>query len=161
MRPFATLVALLSLAGCSLFDGEPAEVGFTLTIPTRAPADVDVAATLDGRDVALSEQPTTGERLLYAEPISVGAGSTAVSCSVSDGSNQTRGEVDLDLTGGWRYSVWCAVADGNPIALCFGCSGSETFALDPRLGFAATDSLFVVWSESDPDHPVFYSPTSG
>ena len=148
------LVSLVALAGCSLFDGEPARIGFAVELPDGAA--LQAAASVDGRDVALTEQPTTGRPVFYAEPVEVSGGERTVGCTVSAGAASARSEVRIDLNEGWLYSVTCAVTDQDPAALCFGCQGSEASALPATLGRPATDSLFVVWGGYDPDNPVVY-----
>lgn len=154
MRLVLAVATLSALAGCSLVDGDPARIGFAVELSDGVALEASVR--LDGRDVALPEQPTTGGALFYAEPVDVSDGRRTVACAVSNGAPTTRGEVHLDLEAGWRYSVVCSVGRQDPFDLCFGCQGSEAFALDPALGRPAGDSLFVVWGGHDPDNPVLY-----
>jgi len=156
MRFPLAFVALVAVAGCSLFDGEPAQVCVSLTLPASVPAAVEGSVTVDGREVALTSQPTTGDRLLYAESLAAGPGSTPIACTLRNGTAVTRGEVEVDLTSGWRYTVMCSVERTDPLTRCFGCSGSAAFALDPALGVPAGDSLFVVWAGQDHNNPVLF-----
>ena len=82
-------------------------------------------------------------------------GSTAVECTVSNGSAATTGTLRLELEDGWRYPVTCAVQADDPAALCFGCRGSQAFALDPRLGLP-DQSLWLVWAGDPIDNPPDY-----
>jgi len=149
------LAAQIVLAGCSLVEGEPAQVAFRATLPA-APAAVEVDAALGGRAVALTEQAEAGQRSLYTEPVEASARPTVAGCTVSNGTAATHGEVELDLRSNWWYSVECVVASKNPAEACFGCQGAAAFALDPALGLPVGDSLFVTWGGYDIDNPVVY-----
>lgn len=155
LRLGAAGLALLALAGCSLFD-DPAEVNFAVWLSPEA-ASLDVEAALDGRAVALEPLATTGSGPVASSgPVETRARRTTLSCSVSNGTASARATVTLDLEAGFRYPVRCAVDTEDPAGRCFGCAGSERAALDPALGLDDDLSLYLVWSAEDPDNPVLY-----
>ncbi|WP_420457019.1 hypothetical protein [Rubrivirga sp.] len=148
----ALLLAVL-LSGCSLFGGDPAEIGFGVETPAPLTAEI----RLRGRPVPLrDDQPTTSGTLLYAEPAETAAGPATVACTVSSGTASTTGTLDLDLEAGWRYHVFCAASATDPADLCFGCRGSTSVALDPAFGLPADHRLWLVWGGDSVDNPVLY-----
>lgn len=141
----------LSLSGCSLFSGESEVVVDVRLSPEAETLAVEV--TVGGNPAATTASGAGGYQ---TGTLAVSASSTVVSCSVSSGSAATMGVVTLELEDGWRYPVTCAVQERDPSELCFGCRGSEAFALDPGLGVPTGQVLWVVWAGDPIDNPPVY-----
>ena len=73
-----------------------------------------------------------------------------------DGEAMSSGMVRLPLQPNNEYSVTVDIGESNPIRACLGCQGSKVFAIDPDLGYAPTDSLFIVWAGNSISNPVIY-----
>jgi hypothetical protein len=69
---------------------------------------------------------------------------------------QTRGSVELPLRSDWRWGVDFFIRDDDPAHTCFGCFGSVSYELDPRLGFGEGKKLYIVWGGNSISNPVIY-----
>ena len=140
---------LVFLSGCSL-SGDDAEVIVTVRLSPEA-LGLASEVRVDG-DVV----PTVGRgpELAFTQTVTA-RGSARVECTVSRGASSTTGSLRLDLEDGWRYPVTCAVQAEDPAALCFGCRGSQAFALDPGLGVPG-QHLWLVWAGDPIDNPPIY-----
>ena len=151
----AFALALVAFSACSLAE-EDASVQVVVSLPVGSPAGLDAAVSVGRRPVPLDAVPQRGGFAATAGPVAVRPGRSTVACAITDGSASTTGTLALDLTPGFTYDVACAVAAEDPADRCFGCQGSEAVALDPALGFDDGLSLYLVWSETDPDNVVLY-----
>ena len=145
------LALAVCLSGCSLFGGESEIVVDVQLSPEAGVLDVEVTVGGDVVD-ASTRQPGS----YPTATVTVSSKPTTVSCSVASGSAATMGFVRLDLQDGWRYPVTCAVRERDPAEACFGCRGSEAFALDPGLGIPSNQRLWVVWGGDSIDNPPLY-----
>lgn len=68
----------------------------------------------------------------------------------------TSGTLELDLKKDWRYSVNLHIGENDPFDVCFGCMGSDEYDLDPVLGYAGEENLYVVWGGNYISDPVIY-----
>ncbi len=157
LRAATALALSLALGACSAFGlGGDAEVGLMIVLPSAEAQALDFEATVGGRTFTRADFQDINARQFNADNIATTARPTSVSCTVSRGGTRSTGAVRLDLEDGWRYGVQCAVQRTNPIDACFGCRGSEAFALDTALGLPPGDSLFVVWGGDPIDSPPVY-----
>jgi len=68
----------------------------------------------------------------------------------------SQGAVVLPLREDWRWGVGIHAATSDPRLLCFGCVGSQAFALAPDFRPPGRDSIWVVWGGNSISHPVIY-----
>jgi hypothetical protein len=73
-----------------------------------------------------------------------------------DSPSTTTGSVDLSLRKDWRWGVEFIVSTTNPADICFGCTDSEAFGIDPALGYGPDVKLWVVWGGNRIKNPVMY-----
>lgn len=160
------LCASLLSSGCSLFDSEDAQVQFTVLERGNVTANMLKLTVSDG-----------GRRIWQVEgddfkPIAPGAsqrgtrvyrtsksGRLRLSFILSsDGALVSSGVVELDLRSDWIWDVSFIVGTNImiPVESCFGCYGSQTFALAPGFGEGDSDSLHVIWGGNSIKHPVIY-----
>lgn len=74
----------------------------------------------------------------------------------ADGSELTRGSLDLPLRRDWYYSVWFAIQEQDPCIGAFGCGGSTSFPVDARLGLSGEDRFWIYWGGNSISSPVVY-----
>lgn len=158
-RVFLVLFGAFLLAGCSVFSEEPAALTFRLS-PQDEPREhatlrLQFMEGIHTRTVSPDDFP---EGRSTTRPFSVSADEALIFADLIDtqSSARTRGVLRLPINEGWRYEVQVAVGSENPEGRCFGCMGSVSFALEPALGYAATDSLFLVWGGTSIENPVLY-----
>jgi hypothetical protein len=68
----------------------------------------------------------------------------------------TSGTVNMPLRGDWSWHVSFHLATTDPSIMCFGCTGSSSYDLDPMLGFDPDVRLWVVWGGNSITNPVVY-----
>lgn len=159
MRPGApslaiVLVALVLVSGCSCDDAE-IRLSVRPTQGSNSYPDIRVqyGAGLFAREIHLSSEHRS------VGPVSTRrSGTLEASFSIlsADGAPATSGSVELDLREDWRWGVEFVVSSEDPVGSCFGCVGSEAFELDPALGYAPDQRLYVVWGGNSICDPVTY-----
>jgi hypothetical protein len=150
---FACLFLILLLAGCS---GE-AEVRFAVQNNPGSEDVPSVMVTFRDGDKIRRVNLDSSNRL--AGPFSTStSGDLVITCSVL--SNQTEikssGSITLSLRDDWMWGVNFHISADDPSDMCFGCFGSESFNLDPALGFDEDEKLYIVWGGNSISHPVVY-----
>lgn len=158
-RVFWVFFSAFLLTGCSMFAEEPAALSFRLSLQD----DPGEHATLQLQFIEGIHTRTVGpddfeEGRSTTRPFSVSTDRVLIFADLIDTQSnaRTRGVLRLPIDEGWRYEVQVVVGSENPEGRCFGCMGSVSFALDPALGYAATDSLFLVWGGTSIENPVLY-----
>jgi hypothetical protein len=86
------------------------------------------------------------------------SGELDVTCSILTAQDEIKrgGSITLPLRDDWRWGVDFYISVDDPSEMCFGCFGSESFALDPALGYAEDKKLFIIWGGNSISHPVVY-----
>ncbi len=86
------------------------------------------------------------------------SGNLTVSCWVDseEQDSEPSGSIALSIREGWRWGVVFTISTEDPIDGCFGCTGSEGFELDPTLGYAPEEKLYVTWGGNSINNPVVY-----
>ena len=115
-------------------------------------------------DVVIRDGMHASELILNESTPSVGPfgtrkhGELKITCTVLlDGEpTQTRGSIELPLRPDWRWGVDFFIRDEDPAETCFGCFGSKSFELDPKLGYGEGKKFYIVWGGNSISHPVVY-----
>ncbi|PSQ88282.1 MAG: hypothetical protein BRD45_06775 [Bacteroidetes bacterium QS_8_64_10] len=128
----------------------------------RARTPVLRSGTLTGRSLTRNRRSASRSRYPlkektltrsdFSDGVKAGPFSTAIYGTLrieaallgEDGEAMSSGMVRLPLQPDNEYSVTVDIGESNPIRACLGCQGSKVFAIDPDLGYAPTDSLFIV-----------------
>lgn len=151
--PYACLLLLLFLVGCS---GE-ARVRFAVPYHPLAEDPPSVMVTFrDGDGIRWVELDSSNPS---AGPFSTKtSGDLEVKISIlSAGSGTIKaGSITLPLKDDWGWGVDFYISGDDPGNDCFGCFGSESFTLDPALGYEEDKKLFIVWGGNSISNPAVY-----
>jgi hypothetical protein len=72
------------------------------------------------------------------------------------GRTGSEGEVGVPMQADWLWGFDLHVADTDPRAACFGCTGSRRFELAPSLRRAPGQAVFVTWGGNSIRQPAIY-----
>ena len=149
-----TVLILCMLSGCG---SERSEIRLGLYWDhAEDPDPVYLVRLIDGFNIV--EHRLDAERTTLGPLRTSSAGTIRVEfVMLQDGvPTGTSGVLELPLKKDWRWGVDLCIAVDDPVQICFGCMGSESFDLDPVLGYDEEKSLFVVWGGNSISNPVIY-----
>jgi hypothetical protein len=157
-----SFILLLTFVGCPLSEGEDeSQVRLSIQGNTdllRRSLSVMLVAPgwikgLTGRDFGTPESANYTQT--FETPHS---GNLRIDLLLQDsfGGHPNSGSISVDIRPDWVWDVDIAVSNRNPFYGCFGCIGSQTFALDSVYQRTPGDSLFVIWGGNSIKHPVIY-----
>ena len=150
------LAALISLAALGCDDDARVTVRYdeVARLPsellTVTVTDPFATHTLRGRDIGGSGR----EGRQIETPI---VGKLRVAFRFATGSAVvSEGAAEVPLRADWIYGFSVQVDSVNPTRFCFGCMGSQAFALDEAYRRSARDSVWLVWGGNSIKNPVVY-----
>jgi hypothetical protein len=150
----ACLLLPALFTGCS---GGEAEVRFSVQSPPGAEDVPNVTVSFRDGDRIRGVELDASNRVSgkYSTKTS---GDLEVRCSIAtaQGEMPNVGSITLPLKNDWIWGVDFFISTVDPAAGCFGCFGSESFALDPDLGYEEDKKLYIVWGGNSISHPVVY-----
>lgn len=164
MKPLLSLLLLAAVGGGCSFLGadEEASLGLHFMVWSEEKPDFRMAFS-DGKQVRTFgrsdfDLPDALEQFDAGPFRTATSGDLHIACSImgAGGETSVTTAVTLRLRPDWRYGVDCAAGPHNPYRACFGCMGYAAQPLGPEQGFAAGDSLYVVWGGTSISSPVLY-----
>jgi hypothetical protein len=153
--PCACLLLLALFINC--YGAGEAEVRFSVQGQAGVEDIPNVTVTFRDGDRIRRIELDASNRLSQAYSTKT-AGDLEVRCSIASaqGENLNVGSIKLPLKNDWRWGVQFYISTNDPSDACFGCFGSESFALDSALGYEAEKKLYIVWGGNSISHPVVY-----
>jgi hypothetical protein len=85
-----------------------------------------------------------------------GTARVAFTVVLADGREVASGDASVPLRGDWVWDFDLFAATTDPRQVCFGCTGSKSFAIPTDLRAEGRDSLWLVWGGNSIKHPRVY-----
>lgn len=159
---YLILLLIVFFAGCSLF-GEghkDAQVEFSLNNSSSYEGElpIQIYFTSPGQSKTLTASDFSGSKSYVGPFQTATSGTLRITAQLLDTNDEVAisETVKLPLKSDWEYGITVAVGAKDPINLCFGCQGSKAVAINSKLNFSETDSLFIVWGGNSISNPVNY-----
>jgi hypothetical protein len=148
----ACLLASLAFAGCGVLnDGEKAKsevkFGFWKKEQDQKLPDFEVVYATNETQVVPDDIFSQVHNRVTAGPFEIAPSDSLVVTInlLKKETIKTSAQISLPGRTDWRHSVTFQIGSVDPIELCIGCVGSESFALDSTFKLQPTDSLYIVW----------------
>ena len=153
------LLFIIFFSGCSLFDEEKdAQVEFRLENNSmyegELPIRIDFSSPSQSENLTASDFSGTKFFVGPYKTATSGTLKIVVQLLYTNDKVEVSETVKLPLKSDWKYGITVAVGPTNPINLCFGCQASKAVAINSKLNFPETDSLFIVWGGNSISNPV-------
>ena len=151
---FLFLIVMAVFAGCS---DKGSEVRITLQDCSDSALCPDFHVTVsDGFWVHAFVLNETGKSTGRISTKTSGTLMIDVSIRVDGTETGTHGTIQLPLKKDWRWGIDLFIREDDPISGCFGCVGSQSYDLDPILGYDEKERLYVLWGGNWISNPVEY-----
>ncbi len=155
------LLLIIFTTSCSLFDNEQdSQVEFSLDNSSAYEGKLPIKITFSspGQTKTLTTSDFSDSKSYIGPYKTATSGTLQLTVQMLDTNDKavTSEIVKLPLKSDWKYYIKVAVGPENPIYTCFICQDSKAFAIDSKLNFPETDSLFIVWSGNSISNPILF-----